>query len=147
MPIKQLVEHVVFDYKMVVAANNISLHTVLENALVEVDKESVKIVIRNVLDNAVKYGGEAIEITTGIASDTYAFISIKDNGVGMSQDKLDRINSLTNLSIDKIDRAKGVGLGVILCHTLIKKNKGVLTFNSEPNKGTTVRIELPGVAV
>ena len=51
------------------------------------------------------------------------------------------------MSIDKIDRAKGVGLGVILCHTLVKKNQGVLTFASEAGKGTTVTIELQNVAV
>lgn len=145
--LRPTVEHVLFDYKNLVQANNITIDSALENALVKADKESIKIVLRNVLDNAVKYGGEEIYVTTGVSSNEYAFIEIKDTGVGISKEQLLKINSLTNLSIDKIDRSEGIGLGVILCHTLVKKNNGVLTFASEPNEGTTVTIELPNIPV
>lgn len=145
--LRPTIEHVLYDYRMLVEANNITIESDLENALINADKESIKIVLRNVLDNAVKYGGKEIMVTTGISSEEYAFIKIEDSGVGIPEEKLKKINSLTNLSIDKIDRSEGVGLGVILCHTLVKKNKGILTFASEPNNGTEVMIELPNIPV
>ncbi len=145
--LRPTIEHVLYDYRMLVEANNIIIDADLENALINADKESIKIVLRNVLDNAVKYGGKEILVTTGVSSNDYAFIKIKDSGVGVPAEKLKKINSLTNLSIDKIDRSEGVGLGVILCHTLVKKNKGILTFASEPNNGTEVTIELPNTPV
>lgn len=144
--LRPTVEHVLYDYGMLVEVNDIVINSELENAIVNADKESIKIVLRNVLDNAVKYGGKEIMVTTGVLKEK-AFIKIKDSGVGIPKEKLQRINSLTNLSVDKINRSEGIGLGVILCHTLIKKNKGVLTFTSNPNEGTIVTIELPNVEV
>ena len=103
--------------------------------------------MQHVLDNAVKYGGDKIFVKTGIASKEKAFIEIKDNGIGIPAEKLQKINSLTDLTVDKVDRSQGVGLGVVLCHTLVKKNNGILTFASEANNGTTVTIELPNIQV
>jgi len=145
--LRPIIEHVLFDYKELVQANDVVIDSELKNAIIKVDKESLKIVLRNVLDNAVKYGGKEILVTTGIFKEDKAFIKIKDNGVGIPTKKLQKINSLTNLSIDKIDRSEGIGLGVVLCHTLVKKNNGKLTFTSEASNGTTVTIELPNLEV
>ena len=59
----------------------------------------------------------------------------EDTGIGISAERLAKINSLKDVSIDKINRSEGVGLGLILCQTLVKKNKGILSFDSEEGKG------------
>ena len=145
--LKPLIAHILFDYSTLVEAKDISIHSELENHLIKVDKESIKIVVRNLLDNAIKYmnGSGNITVKTGKESEKYAFIEIIDTGIGIAKEQLEKINALTDLSIDKIDRSEGVGLGLILCQTLIKKNNGVLTFNSELKKGTTIRILLETV--
>ncbi|CAL2106342.1 TPR repeat-containing protein [Tenacibaculum sp. 190524A02b] len=147
--LRPLVEHVLHDYVSLLEAKGIELTSSLENNLVKVDKESIKIVIRNLIDNAVKYMGESgnITVNTGIHSDSIAFISIEDTGMGISPKRLEKINALQNLSIDKIDRSKGVGLGLLLCQTLIKKNQGSLVFESEVGKGTKITILLPSIPI
>ncbi|CAL2078885.1 tetratricopeptide repeat-containing sensor histidine kinase [Tenacibaculum sp. 190524A02b] len=147
--LRPLVEHVLHDYVSLLEAKGIELTSSLENTLVKVDKESIKIVIRNLIDNAVKYMGESgnIAVNTGIHSDSIAFISIEDTGMGISPKRLEKINALQNLSIDKIDRSKGVGLGLLLCQTLIKKNQGSLVFESEVGKGTKITILLPSIPI
>lgn len=142
----KIIEPVLFDYKDLATSKGISISFEFENVIiVKVDKESLKIVLRNLLDNSIKYmkGNGSITIKVSLPSENKARIEIKDTGIGISKEKLRKINNLKDLSIDKIDRSKGVGLGLLLCQTLIKKNNGVLFFESEENKGTSAIILLP----
>ena len=145
-PFKPIIEHVLYDYENLIEANDVDITTnYLKNSLIKADRESLKIVLRNLLDNAVKYmnGKGAITIEMGVDLEDFAYVSIQDTGIGISKEKLERINSLKDVSIDKINRSEGVGLGLILCQTLVKKNQGVLSFDSEEGKGTKVTIQLP----
>lgn len=148
-PLKPVLEHVLFDYENLIEANDVAIETnYIQNALVKIDKESIKIVLRNLLDNAVKYmnGKGKISIEMGIDDKDFAYISIQDTGIGITKERLEKINALQDVSIDKINRSEGVGLGLILCQMLVKKNKGILSFESKPNQGTKVIIQLPSVS-
>ncbi len=145
-PFKPIVEHVLYDYENLIEVNDVEIKTnYIKNSLIKADRESLKIVLRNLLDNSVKYmnGKGEISIEMGVDNEDYAFVSIQDTGIGISKERLARINSLKDVSIDKINRSEGVGLGLILCQTLVKKNDGILTFESEEGKGTKVTIQLP----
>ncbi|MDO6744330.1 tetratricopeptide repeat-containing sensor histidine kinase [Tenacibaculum soleae] len=144
--LKPIIEHVLFDYEEIADSKDISIHINLaEEILVLLDKESLKIVIRNLIDNSIKYmnGSGSIAVKTEKHSETQARIEIKDSGIGISEEKLQKINALKDLSIDKIDRSKGIGLGLLLCQTLIKKNNGALFFESQEGVSTTAIILLP----
>ncbi|WP_422090120.1 tetratricopeptide repeat-containing sensor histidine kinase [Tenacibaculum ovolyticum] len=144
--LQPVIEHVLFDYENLAEAKAISVTSDLESEIIVLtDKESLKIVIRNLIDNSIKYmdGSGSISVKTEKHSETQARIEIKDSGVGMSEEKLQKINALKDLSIDKIDRSKGIGLGLLLCQTLIKKNNGMLFFKSEEGASTTAVILLP----
>ncbi|WP_417800170.1 ATP-binding protein [Tenacibaculum sp.] len=148
-PLKPLVEQAVYNFEEIAEAKNIALTTTLEaSILVKADKESLKIVLRNLLDNALKYTGEngKIEVRTYNDSEEFSTIEIKDTGFGISEEKLAKIKGLEDLSIDKINRSEGVGLGMLLCQTLIKKNNGKLLIDSELEVGTTIRILLPNAS-
>ncbi len=145
-PLKPIVEHVLVDYENLIEANDIEIETnYIKNSLVTIDRESIKIVLRNLLDNAIKYmnGNGKITVEIGVKTTNEAFISVKDTGVGISEERLQKINALQGVSIDKINRSEGVGLGLILCQMLVKKNDGNLVFESEEGKGTKVSILLP----
>jgi len=144
-PLHNLVEHVLYDFKNIALARNIELDTALEEVNIEVDIESIKIVIRNLVDNAIKYTPEGgrIKVTCGTTKDHKKFVRIKDNGIGIHPKNLEKIRNLKDLSIDKIDRAEGVGLGMILCQTLIKKNQGEIKIESTLEKGSKFTILLP----
>ena len=144
--LQPVIEHVLFDYEDLAEAKDISISSNLESDVVVLtDKESLKIVIRNLIDNSIKYmdGSGSISVKTEKYSETQARIEIKDSGIGISEEKLQKINALKDLSIDKIDRSKGIGLGLLLCQTLIKKNNGTLFFKSEEGTSTTAVILLP----
>lgn len=144
--LQPVIEQVLFDYENLAEAKAISIASNLDSdVIVLTDKESLKIVIRNLIDNSIKYmdGSGSISVKTEKYSETQARIEIKDSGIGISEEKLQKINALKDLSIDKIDRSKGIGLGLLLCQTLIKKNNGTLFFKSEEGASTTAVILLP----
>jgi signal transduction histidine kinase len=144
--LQPVIEQVLFDYENLAEAKAISVTSNLESEIIVLtDKESLKIVIRNLIDNSIKYmdGSGSISVKTEKHSETKARIEIKDSGIGISEEKLQKINALKDLSIDKIDRSKGIGLGLLLCQTLIKKNNGTLFFKSEEGTSTTAVILLP----
>lgn len=143
-PLKNLIEQVLFDFDNLAKAKNITLNNSLISVTITADIESLKIVLRNLIDNSLKYtkDGGAIFVACGTNEQNQNFISIEDNGKGMTKDVLDKIRNLNDLSIDKIDRAQGVGLGMILCQTLVKKNKGDLIIESILDKGTKITILL-----
>ena len=144
--LKPIIEHVLFDYEDLAEAKEVVITTNLDSEIViQIDKESLKIVLRNLIDNSIKYmnGSGSIAIKTEKYSETQTRIEIKDTGIGISKEKLHKLNALKDLSIDKIDRSKGVGLGLLLCQTLVKKNNGTLFFESEKGASTTAVILLP----
>ena len=139
-----LIKHVLYDYKELARIKEVAITTdYQDDVLTLVDKESFKIVLRNLIDNAIKYmnGAGSIHIKT-FTKGAKAYVCVEDTGIGMSDEQVIKINSLNKLSVDKIDRSKGVGLGVLLCQTLIKRNSGTLTFTSEQGKGTKITVEL-----
>lgn len=145
--LKPLIKHVLHDYLTLIEIKQVKIVTEVNNVLVCIDKESIKIVLRNLLDNALKYIWEKgeIRIRAKVFTDDKVILEIEDTGKGILPQKLEKINALKDLSIEKINRSKGVGLGILLCQTLIKKNKGSINFESELNKGTKITILLPKV--
>lgn len=145
LALKPIIEHVVFDFENLASAKSIVLITDLEpSVLATFDRESLKIILRNLLDNAIKYTDEdgKIHIQT-TATEHESIIEITDTGKGFSSAQIEKINDLTTITMEKIDRSKGVGLGLLLCVTLIKKNKGVFSIEQNNPKGSIIKITLP----
>ncbi|MCD8440270.1 tetratricopeptide repeat-containing sensor histidine kinase [Tenacibaculum finnmarkense] len=144
--LRPIIEHLLFDYENLGSVKDISISSDLETGVfVLIDKESLKIVLRNLIDNSMKYMKDSgsISIKMKIYSKNQASIEIKDTGIGISPEKLQEINGLKDVSVTKIDHSKGVGLGLLLCQTLVKKNNGTLFFESELGRYTTAVILVP----
>ena len=64
-----------------------------EDIMVQADRNSLKIIIRNLIDNAIKFTTKngSITIATSIATESTSLIQIQDTGVGMSKEKNSRI--------------------------------------------------------
>ncbi len=118
------------------------------NPIAICDKDLFNIVIRNLLSNALKFtkrmGSIYVSVEEPTIKDGMIYIKIKDNGIGISQEKLDKIQGNEIVESERgTDDEKGTGLGLQLCKDLININKGSIIFNSEENRGTTITIMLP----
>ena len=109
------------------------------------DIDSLTIILRNLVDNAIKYTHEGgrIEINALLGNDGVS-IQVSDTGVGMPEEKLQNIFLLEkNKSEQGTNAEKGIGLGLHLIYKLVQLNKGVVNVVSQLGKGTTFDVFLP----
>jgi PAS domain S-box-containing protein len=122
------------------------INNIQTDIVVFADENMTNTVIRNLVSNAIKFtnpGGE-IRLDSELQGSNSVLIKIKDNGVGMSQDVVDKLFRIdvhyTSLGTDN---EQGAGIGLILCYDMIKKNGGEIYLKSEPDKGSEFSFTLP----
>lgn len=125
---------------------NISLELLLEDELYCLaDNMMLQSIIQNLVSNALKFtpeGGSVI--VSGARKDGKVRIAVKDNGVGIPADKLEKLfSSDGHFTTVGTNNEKGSGLGLLLVNDFVKRNKGSLKIDSEEGKGTTFTIFLP----
>lgn len=114
----------------------------IKNMLIEADPVQIKEVFLNILNNAFDAFLEregVIEVEAKTNEDNEAIeISIRDNGVGIVKEDLDKVFEpfFTN-------KAKGTGLGLSVCRQIMHLHGGSVSIESEKDKGTTVTLTLP----
>lgn len=117
--------------------------TLDEDLLVYADRDMVHLVLRNLLSNAIKFTPEHGNIAiSASANGTQGIISIKDSGVGMSEETLQRLFKEYYTSRGTANE-NGTGLGLMLCKEFLAKNSGQLQIASEEGKGSTFTFTLP----
>ncbi len=109
------------------------------------DENMVKLVLRNLLANALKFThpGGRVEVFAE-SRGPEAVITVKDNGVGLSEENLQKIFRIDfHLKTRGTASESGSGLGLILCKEFIQKNRGRIWAISEPGRGSSFSFSLP----
>lgn len=105
------------------------------------DKNRIRQVMVNVLDNAIKYSHPGGEMTIEILQDEHnAYVLVKDNGQGISKEDLENVKQKFYKGRGAV-RGSGIGLAVV--DEIMKSHKGELEISSEINVGTTVTLRIP----
>lgn len=141
------VNQLIDEYNPVIKDKNIDIQTdITDNIILHTDQAILKEILAEILKNAVKYSYENGKINIGaVKNDNKTKLWIKDHGVGMEKqvkDNLFRLDSPHPKTIGTKNE-KGIGLGLIICHALIKKIKGKITIESERKKGAKVWLTIP----
>jgi len=125
----------------------ITLNNKIADCRAWADPDMVQTVIRNLVDNALKFSHEGGEISVSASRQRGTVeISVADVGVGMSNKISKHVFDLDQkTSNDGTAGEKGTGLGLPLCADLIEKNHGEIWVESEPGKGSTFSFTLPTV--
>ncbi|RYY70038.1 MAG: HAMP domain-containing histidine kinase [Chitinophagaceae bacterium] len=109
------------------------------------DRIKIGQVLTNFIDNAAKYSpaGSPIIITTKNTND-YIQLSVKDNGIGIPADQQAKVfDRFFRVNGDKENTYAGLGLGLYISAEIIKRHKGKLYLESEPDKGSVFYFQLP----
>ncbi len=127
------------------AAESEGLKLVLDNrvleAKVQVDRQSVHYALSNLVDNAIKYTHDGrIELILDQIDNSYS-LEIKDTGIGVAEENLDRIlEAFTQESHGETRLYGGLGLGLTLTKRYLDLNEVQMEFHSEKAVGTTVTL-------
>ncbi|MBO6586874.1 MAG: hybrid sensor histidine kinase/response regulator [Gracilimonas sp.] len=111
---------------------------------VHADKTFVRTIFRNFLSNALKFSdkkGHSIDVHIEVKGDLN--ISVKDYGIGMSEETKERLFKLTHPKSDAKMNANGAGFGLLLCNELAKLHGGEIKVKSEEGNGSTFTLAIP----
>jgi two-component system, OmpR family, sensor histidine kinase VicK len=107
------------------------------------DKFHLTTAIQNVLENAVKYGCNHINIRTSLVNNQFN-ISIQDDGIGISKSKHSLLfDKFYRVEQGNLHNTKGLGLGLYYVNQIIKAHQGTIAVISDLGKGTVFNISIP----
>ena len=109
------------------------------------DRERIEQVIVNVLSNSVKYTPEGGKIDVSVmAADEKVSFRVKDNGIGIPEEDLDRIfERFYRVEKSRTSEMGGTGLGLAIARELIEAHGGDIQIDSRLGEGTSVTVTLP----
>jgi signal transduction histidine kinase len=145
--LKKTTESLISRFKVFAEAAKIKLNLYLEKDLPEIfiDPSLIKLVIENLIDNAIHYtgGGGRVDIKIGRRGKEILF-KIQDSGIGIPKNEQEHIFQKFFRAENALKkRTRGNGLGLYICKAIIEKFGGKIWFESEEDKGTTFYFTLP----
>ncbi len=112
-----------------------------ESAFINIDPIRIKLLVKNILNNAIQYTLEdqpAPKITLSLA-ENYLTIIVTDQGIGMPAELVDHLTEpFYRLDESRQRQTGGLGLGLYLCQAIVKAHRGTLKITSKEGHGTIV---------
>jgi light-regulated signal transduction histidine kinase (bacteriophytochrome) len=109
------------------------------------DPTQLRQLFQNLIANAIKFHGQrAPEVTiTAVANGATWTFAVRDNGIGIDQQYLERIFVLFQ-RLHTRDDYPGTGIGLAICRKIVERHHGRIWLESTPGQGTTFFFTLPG---
>ena len=116
-----------------------------DDLIIHADRFHFGNVISNLIENAIKYSGDAVNIVIRAKTTSGGVeISVKDNGIGIAPDKQKHIfDKFYRVPTGDIHDVKGYGLGLYYAKTMVEKHGGTISVSSTLGKGSEFRIFIP----
>ncbi len=144
--VENIVEEVLNLYSFIIVKKDIRFNIQYpEDKTVQCDVEICKIVLRNILTNAIKFSYEGGEVDIHISrEDRYVSMKIRDQGVGMSPSEVKRLTQEQLIPSQLgTNREKGTGIGLNITRQMVHRLGGEISLKSVLNEGTTFKIKIP----
>jgi two-component system phosphate regulon sensor histidine kinase PhoR len=135
------------DFERLASLENIEFSYEIKNNnyILNCDSHLLESAVSSLLENAKKYSKENIKIILLVyKDDKNLFISVKDNGIGISEENIKKIfDKYYRVSLGDVHNVKGYGLGLNYVKRIVKLHKGRIIVNSTLGKGSEFIIRLP----
>lgn len=143
----QLVDEAISLLQNVATEKKITIHnrTIQDHKCVA-DPEMTKLILRNTISNAIKFSHASgiIEVYSK-PENGFVVLTIKDEGVGMTHEEIDRLFTMRVQSAPGTANEHGTGIGLYLTKEFVILNKGEIKVESTKGAGSMVKISLPSV--
>ena len=119
--------------------------TNVEELIVAIDPDKIERILLNLISNAIKHTGEQGKIKVDLsAREDEVEISVEDNGIGISKDKINIIfDRFSQVDSDISIRQDGCGIGLSLVQSLVKMHGGAINVESTENVGSRFYFTIP----
>lgn len=124
---------------------NFTVRTELEeDIIIKADRDAIKQVIINLLDNAIKYSGDRREINIRLSSDNKKIrMEFEDKGIGIPENQLDSIfDKFYRVNETASDGISGTGLGLTVVKEIVEAHNGEISVESKPDEGSIFTVLL-----
>jgi signal transduction histidine kinase len=140
----RLVQEVIELYEYVAEERKITVcMDLLEPCEAQVDRNRIRQVLANLLDNAIKYTPEGGCVTvTAHGQPDKVILSFRDTGIGIPEEEQEKIWTRLYRG-DKSRSQRGLGLGLSLVKAVVEAHHGRVTVASQPGQGSEFTVELP----
>lgn len=116
---------------------------------VQGDTQQLEQLVRNLVDNALKYGGagEAVDVSLARSSGAVVELAVHDRGEGIAPEHLPHLTRRFYRTDPGRSRASGgTGLGLAIVKHIVERHRGKLDIASTQGRGTSVTVRLPGLS-
>lgn len=145
--LKNELEQIVYEYSMDHRSPDIHLDYACEREIIRADRVHFPNVIRNLVDNAIKYSSDKPDITIRcrLVNGTFE-VSVADKGRGIPKEYLNEIfESFYRIPNPKGNEVHGFGVGLSYVKQVVKSHGGKVLVESEVGKGSTFTIVMPDI--
>lgn len=140
--IVDIAEKVVYKHQILAHKKELSFSTTLQSYYANIDVFHFENVISNLIDNAVKYGGNQIEININLVLKAIE-ITVVDDGKGIEKNQKEKIfDKFYRVPKGNTHDVKGFGIGLYYCKKIIEKHEGFIGLTSDKSK-TIFKITIP----
>lgn len=144
---KKVADDVIESYSTKIKEKKLSLEKNYpdENLIFKADKNILRIILENLISNAIKYTPNKGEIRVGLEKrDKEILIQVSDNGYGIPKKQQDKLFTKFFRADNIRDKeTDGTGLGLYIVKSLTEKVGGKISFSSEEDKGSTFYVTIP----
>lgn len=141
--VKQILDTLKFQFGKMSAKVNV--HTSGEDFMIEADKLHLTGVVHNLVDNAMKYGGQHPVIDLSLSQQNGKItITVTDHGLGIPLEYQDKIfDKFFRVPSGDTHNIKGHGLGLSYVAEVVREHGGTINVKSAAGKGSTFTVTLP----
>ncbi len=112
-----------------------------ETVMINADRNMFELIFRNLISNSIKFTQPEGYINILIKKELNKVkITVSDSGIGMSTELIEKLRNKIFISNLGTQKEKGTGLGLVLCHEFIERNKGELIIESQLLAGTIITV-------
>lgn len=140
-----IVQTVLYDLDMDIRQKNVRMNVNLEDSRLIADADGLKITLRNLIENAVKFSSKVatpqVDIIGEIHDSDYRFV-VKDNGIGFDMKYQDKIFDMFQ-RLQRVEDYPGTGVGLALVKKAVQRMDGKIWVESAPGRGATFFLSIP----
>jgi signal transduction histidine kinase len=125
--------------------STIAVEQPAENIILTADADLLRIVMINLIDNAVKYGDDQIEVKVTVTlADGKLMVKVRNKGVGFDDEQAKKLfQRFSRLKQKGTENRRGSGLGLYLTWWIVQKHEGKITAASQPGEWAEFSVVLP----